>query len=336
MRKGKKILYLDQFAVSNMYKAAPTSEWGQLCQTIQEKVNKGVLSCPMPLEAIYETVGRSNKDENGNQNDNWTKDIKEQYNFFSKLANGTVFYGYEEIAATEIIMLLRQGKINPIRSIYLHEAYYAQINISDIYEEGHAFNEKYRQYNRNMFQGVNDFRKINQPLNTELRTKKENSTALLILKALLSLQVKKYIDGLKDSYQRGGVKVRGVNCGTFEMPNKVDCLIYNLIKKKGITKGETKRLIHEFETKGFERIPSMNIRSLLSADIALYDKQQSPNDEIDLDRAAVGLRISDYFFADNDKKRTIEKYNLDKLYHTKVYSGKKDSVISLIEELSKI
>ncbi len=77
----------------------------------------------------------------------------------------------------------------------------------------------------------------------------------------------------------------------------------------------------------------MNICSLLSADIALNDKQQVSNDEIDLDRAAVGLRISDYFFADNDKKLTIEKYNLEKRYHTKVYSGKKDSVISLIEEL---
>lgn len=28
--KRKKILYLDQFAVSNMYNAVPTSLWGQL------------------------------------------------------------------------------------------------------------------------------------------------------------------------------------------------------------------------------------------------------------------------------------------------------------------
>ena len=63
MKKEKKILYLDQFAVSNMYDAAPSSTWGLLRQTIHEKVNKGVLSCPMPLEGLYETVGRSNKDK---------------------------------------------------------------------------------------------------------------------------------------------------------------------------------------------------------------------------------------------------------------------------------
>ena len=44
----------------------------------------------------------------------------------------------------------------------------------------------------------------------------------------------------KDAYQRGYVKVRGVNCGSFEMPHEVDFLIYILIKKKGITKGKLK------------------------------------------------------------------------------------------------
>ena len=187
-----------------------------------------------------------------------------------------------------------------------------------------------------MTQGVNELREITQPLNKDIRTKNKKSTDPLFLKAIVHLQANKYIDGLKDLYQKGYVKVRGVKCGTSELPHKVDMLIYNLVKKKGITKRETERLIHELETNGFDRIPSMNIRSLLSADIAVYDKQQVPNDEIDLDRAAVGLRISDYFFADNDKKLTIEKYKLDKQYHTKVFSGKKDSVTSLTEVLSAL
>ena len=335
MRKEKKILYMDQFAVSNMYDAAPTSAWGLLRHAIQEKVSKGVLSCPMPLEHLYETVGRSNKDRTGNHNDEYSKKIIEQHNFFRELANGTAFYGYEEIAATEIIMLLRQGKINPIKSIYLHKALYAQIDISAIYEEGHAFNKENHKYNRNLTQGVNNLREITRPINKELRTENKESTTQSFLKAIVHLQAGRYIDGLKDFYQKGYVKVRGVNCGTFEGTHKVDLLIYKLTKK-GINKRETEKLIQELETNGFDRIPSMNIHSLLSADMALYDKQQVPNDEIDIDRAAVGLRISDYFFADNEKKQTIEKYRLDKRYKTKVYSGKKDSVLSLTEELSSL
>lgn len=38
--KRKKILYLDQFAVSNMYNAAPTSLWGQLSTIIIPKIRK--------------------------------------------------------------------------------------------------------------------------------------------------------------------------------------------------------------------------------------------------------------------------------------------------------
>ena len=332
MRKEKKILYLDQFAVSKMYNADSTSAWGFLRQTIQEKVNKGILACPMPLEHLYETVGRSNKDENGNLNDEYTKRIIEQHNFFRNLANGIAFYGYEEIAATEIIMLLRRGKISPMKSIYLHKATYAQIDISNIYKEGHGFNEENHQYYRDLFVGVNEFRKISRPLNNDLRTKSNESTDALFLKSLVYIQFNNYLNGLKDFYQKGYVKVRGVKCGTFERPHKVDALIYNLTKKK-INKKETEKLIWELETYGFERIPSMNIRSLLSADIALYDKQQVPSDEIDLDRAAVGLRISDYFFADNEKKLTIEKYKLDRQYQTKVFSGKKDSVASVMDIL---
>ena len=336
MKKEKKILYLDQFAVSNMYEADPTSAWGLLRHTIKEKLSKGKLSCPMPLEHLYETVGRSNKDENGNLNEVYNRSITEQHNFFRELANGKAFYGYEEVAATEIIMLLRRGKINPIKSIYFHDAIFAQINISDVYEDGHSFNVESHQYNRKLSQGVNELRKMTQSLNNDIRTKNKKSAAPLFLKVIVRLQANNYIDGLKDLYQKGYVKVRGVKCGTSELPHKVDMLIYNLVKKKGITKGETERLIHEIETKGFDRIPSMYIRSLLSADIAVCDKQQVPNDEIDLDRAAVGLRISDYFFADNDKKLTIEKYKLDEKYQTKVYSGKKDSVISLTKELSSL
>ena len=105
--KRKKILYLDQFAVSKMYNAAPTSLWGQLRSVIMEKVNNGILSCPMPLEHLHETLGRSNIDENGNESVEYSNKIAQQHRFFCEIANSTAFYGYEEIAATEIMMLLR-------------------------------------------------------------------------------------------------------------------------------------------------------------------------------------------------------------------------------------
>lgn len=67
----------------------------------------------------------------------------------------------------------------------------------------------------------------------------------------------------------------------------------------------------------------MNIRSSLNADMAVNGKSQTPNDVIDIDRAAIGLRISDYFFADNEKKLAIERCQLDKNIRLKSILQKK-------------
>ena len=327
----EKILYLDQFAVSNMYNAVSTSLWGQLRDIVIEKVNKGILSCPMPLEHLYETVGRSNIDENGKENIEYTNQIAQQHRFFSKIANGMEFYGYEEVAANEIMMLLREKNIKLMHSVYLHKAYCADIDVLDIYKDGHTFNKENHCYNQELFKGVNDLRESLKVLNSNIQKRNKH----FILNAICEIQIGNYLLGLKEFYKKGYVKVRGVQCGTSYFPHKVDLLIKKLCDNR-IDKKMTQNLICELETHGFENIPSMNIRSLLSAEIALSGKRQTPNDEIDLDRAAIGLRISDYFFADNEKKIAIEKYQLDKKYQTKVYSAKKKSVLSLIAELAAL
>lgn len=313
MRKHKKILYLDQFAVSNMYNADPTTPWGLLRDTIIEKVNKGVLLCPMPIDHLYETAGRSNKDNEGILNEEYSKQIEGQHNFFRTLAHGTVFYYYEEIVATEIIMLLKHGKVNLMKSFYLHKSYLAQIDISEIYAELHKFNVENHVHTKNLFKFANEIRDLSKSLGDNNRIHNKEQNEIMFLNAIIFLQVENIIKELKAFYQRGYVRIGGVQCGTFEVNNQIDTIIYKLTQKK-IDKKSTERLICELETHQFDRIPSLYIHSILNADMALTNKHQTPNDVIDLDRAAVGLRVSDYFFADNEKKLTIEKYQLDKKY----------------------
>ncbi len=329
--KRKKILYLDQFAVSNMYNAVPTSLWGQLRSIIIEKVNNRILSCPMPLEHLYETLGRSNMGEDGNESIEYSKQIAQQHHFFSEIAKGTTFYGYEEIAATEIIMLLRQGNVKLIQSMYFHKAYYADIEILDIYANGHKFNKENHFYNQELFKDVNGLREDMKKAGQEL-SKPDKSLAL---DYLCKIQTRAYMEGLKELCRKGVVNVQGVQCGKINIPNKVDLLL-KLLCDKRLDKRLAQKLICELETHGFEKIPSMNIRSSLNADMAVNGKSQTPNDVIDIDRAAIGLRISDYFFADNEKKLAIERCQLDKKYQTKIYSAKKVSVSSLITELSEL
>lgn len=330
----KKVLYLDQFAVSNMYNANPTSTWGELCSIIIEKIKEGILSCPMPLEHLYETLGRSNIDECGKICKEYSNKISQQHKFFNDLANAKAFYGLEEIASKEIMMLLRHGKIPLWKSIYIHEVSNNVLDIMDIYEKGHAFNVENHKYFQDLSNKVNAIREAIKTSYTEQEAKVKTAN-YVDMKSIMDIEVSKYIDGLKKFYDKEHVIIHGVRCGSFVQPSKVDLLIYKLCDEK-IDKKSTHRLIHELETHGFDRIPSMYIRSLLNADIIINNKVQTPNDEIDLDRAAIGLRISDYFFADNDKKITIEKYQLDTKYHTKVYSAKKQSLLYLKEELATL
>ena len=335
MKRCGKILYLDQFAVSNMYDADAESHWGQLREVICQKISEGKLLCPMPLEHLYETVGRSATDKDGVKSQQYLESIKAQHDFFWKLARGKVFYGYEDIAAAEIIMLLKQGKVSNIKSMYIHKAYNPQIDILDFYDKGHIINIDLHNYNTELFSGINQLRDISKQSCTQYKVPKNTQNDVLVLNAIKRLQVEKYIIGLQEFLRKGYVKVRGVDCNSQQLPNKVDFLILKL-SRKNITQKNVETLIRELSTRGFDRIPSMDIRSILAADIALSDKKQTPNDEIDLDRAAVGLRVSDYFFADYEKKLAIEKYNLDKKFGTKIFSGKKNSVLDLVAILKTL
>ena len=228
-------------------------------------------------------------------------------------------------------MLLRQGNVKPIQSMYFHKAYYADIEILDIYAKGHKFNKDNHFYNQELFKDVNGLREDMKKAGQEL-SKPDKSLAL---DYLCKIQTRAYIEGLKELCRKGVVNVRGVQCGKINIPNKVDLLL-KLLCDKRLDKRLAQKLICELETHGFEKIPSMNIRSSLNADMAVNGKSQTPNDVIDIDRAAIGLRISDYFFADNEKKLAIERCQLDKKYQTKIYSAKKKSVSSLITELSEL
>lgn len=181
-----------------MYQADPTSMWGLLRDVIIEKVNKGVLSCPMPLEHLYETAGRSDKDSDGDKNVEYSNKISQQHDFFCQIAKGESFYGYEEIAATEIMMLLKQGKVNLMKAMYFHKTFYSQINIQDIYEDAHSFNQNNHKYSQDLFQGIIQLRKTTKLLNNDLLYSKKDDSVPLFLKALTQLQVSKYIEGLND------------------------------------------------------------------------------------------------------------------------------------------
>lgn len=95
----------------------------------------------------------------------------------------------------------------------------------------HSFNQINHKCSQDLFQEIIQLRKTPKPLNDVLRYSKKDNSVSLFLKALTQLQVLKYIEGLND-FLKKDIKVRWEQCGSYMVPNKVDCLIFNLTKKE--------------------------------------------------------------------------------------------------------
>ena len=84
-----------------------------------------------------------------------------------------------------------------------------------------------------------------------------------------------------------------------------------------------------------KNIPTLDIRTSLSALISVQNKKETVNDQVDIMRISSGLPLSDILFTDSARKKEIEELELDKKYKTLVFSGKKEDLDNLINELEK-
>jgi hypothetical protein len=134
----------------------------------------------------------------------------------------------------------------------------------------------------------------------------------------------------------GHIFIRGVSFESGNVPHWIDQLIFQLTTKHRITKKETKFLISELEKNGFDNIPTLDIRTSLSAIISVYNKKETVNDQIDIMRISSGLPISDVLLTDSQRKKEIVESGLHEKYKTKIYSGTKSDLEELILELEKM
>lgn len=176
---------------------------------------------------------------------------------------------------------------------------------------------------------VNEIRKME-------RTKKyDTAIKEKLFNVLKSISITELIDRLNKLLEDGHIYIRGVQFTSGDVPNWIDQIIFQLTKKHKITQKETRLLIKELKINGFNNIPTLDIRTSLSALISVLNKKETVNDQIDIMRISIGLPISDILFTDSTRKREIEELELDKKYGTLVFSGKKGDLDNLINELEK-
>lgn len=93
---------------------------------------------------------------------------------------------------------------------------------------------------------------------------------------------------------------------------------------------------NEFQRNLFANIPSLYTYYSLKMYYANNQMIEKANDDIDWDRIASGIFISDLMLIDRRQKCAIQTMGIDKKYGTELYSNKHDDVIALKDKLEQI
>lgn len=313
MINNKLCIYLDQFAITDLMESKQGEYWFEIKSLLIEGHKKGLLFCPLSPEHFIET---SKKNYEG---------AKEHDMFFTNISDGYSLKPELFITSQLISSKIRKNKITGKTYMYS--------NVSDVFENKKNYlsfskaNDEFGYMVNKGAENINALRKITNQQKTKSNTKS------LMFKVVKKLQAEPFINRLIKLQKEEQLMIRGDKFGDKEVPNWIDLIIDQLLKKHKLTKKEIAKLITEFKNNGFENIPTLNIRTTLEAVSSIYSKKMTANDQIDFMRIINGLPISDIFLTDKKRKSEILESELDIKYKTKVYSGIQQDLIELIEEL---
>jgi len=297
------IIYLDQFASSGIFESN-LIEWTKIKELIVEGFNNNQLICPLSAEHYIET---SQKQQD--------KAVLLDNEFY-KISGGYAFKPEIFVTSQLIISLIRKNNIT-LKTFMYDEIYE---NILSNEENLRQFDEIKKQLNNKIEEATivaNEIRKIE-------RTKKYDAAIKeKMFNVHKSISIAELISRLNNLLEDGHIYIRGVQFTSGDVPNWIDQIIFQLTKKHKITQKEARILIKELKINGFNNIPTLDIRTSLSALISVQNKKETVNDQIDIMRISTGLPISDILLTDSTRKREIEELELDKKYGTLVFSGKK-------------
>ncbi|SNR90393.1 hypothetical protein [Dokdonia pacifica] len=289
--------------------------WFEIKELLLKGYENGVLFCPLSPEHYLET---SKKDY---------VSAKEHDLFFTKLSDGYSLKPELFITSQLISSRIRKNKIT--QKTYMHS------NVGGVFENEKnylTFNKANDDFGYLIDKGtesINSLRKITNGQKTKSDIKNQ------MFKILKKMQSKSFIERLTKLQKNQQLMIRGDQFGEKEVPNWIDLIIDQLLKKHKFSNKEIRKLILEFKNNGFDNIPTLNIRATLETIASIYSKKTTPNDQIDFMRIINGLPISDIFLTDKKRKNEILESELDIKYNTKVFSGVKEDLIRLIEELKQ-
>lgn len=314
MRMRRKIVYLDQCAVSNMVDAEEGSIWFEVKKSIVKAYSHNKILCPIPIEHYLESGARHRED------------AIRQNDFFVEISGGKEFCLWEVVVANEIIYWIKYHKSCPIYSSYLRNLdlskdfrddnfYNMVLNANSIYAKDVQIEKD----------ALNDVRKIIRD------DKPKHDKDKILVSRMLENNAKQYAElFLKIAF---GMKLPKY---TMMSKNTREFKIAYLLCMRRFSGKEFYLASCEFKKHLFANIPTLNTYYMLKANLAVNHISESKNDDIDLERISSTIFASDIMVTDKRQKRRLVEMGLDKEYNLSVFSSQENDIKNIIELLNSL
>lgn len=315
---GKKTvcIYLDQFAATNICDQPSSTLWSEISTLLFRAKSRGTIICPFSTESFMES---SKKNIEGAQR-------LEKGSFI--LSDGWMYRHPLEVISKGISNTIR--KKTGAKGVYFQQ-----------YKEGvfqHQTNYWKLKAQKDMFDNlIEKGTKAPNELRSMLRDKVPKKMVRQgLFKALYAIEVRKFTDRVDELLRSGAIVVGGEDFKEAPVPNIVDMILLKLHNNHKFTPIEFLKLKKHLEFYGLRKIPQYDIFVKLRVYFSINQIKETSNDYIDMLRVASALPTADYVFLDTAMKHKVKALGLGKRFKVKLYSGKKQDLISFRDELKDI
>lgn len=311
MRIKRKIVYLDQCAVSNMIDAEGGSIWFDVKKSIVNAYSQNKILCPIPIEHYLESGARHRED------------AIRQNDFFREISGGKEFCLWEDVVTNEIIYWIKHHKPCPISS------YLRDLDLSNDFRDDNFYNNVLSAnsiYSKDIQpekEALNDVRKTIR--GERIKHDKDEK----IVSQILEENAKKYTDCFINV--AFGMKLPK---NVLMLKSTQAMKIAYLLCLRRFSDKDFYFASYEFKKHLFANIPSLNTFHMLKANLAVNNIKESKNDDIDLERISATIFASDIMVTDKKQKRRIVEMGLDKKYNLSVFSPQESDIKNIIDLLN--
>lgn len=313
---GKILVYLDQFAVSNMVDAKEGDIWYNIKKNIEKHHCNEKIICPMSAEHVLETSQRD------------SQRAGMQDGFYWKLSDGYTFEELSYIIAGQICELIKNKDLH---TFYLKHNPNWDLNEAECYD---TINLLFNKEKKDAAQHLDSFNKSQLNLTAKSKILNFNKYKKTVLQKILEqnrlLTFKEKISSVIEKFDY----INDFSKSNLKWLIDHDLIIFCLIFYFQFSKDDFCYLRDEIDKFGAERIDSLNIKLKLVSYFNVNGGNASMNDIIDYQRIATGLPYSDILFCDKKYKNYVMELGLNKKYNTKVFSATNEDLEYFLDYLN--